>query len=173
MSFKVFISYSSKDEMRISPFLRTLKSITGLNHYFFKETKEIAQSTHADILTNIKDSDAFLIFHSVNSLKSSYTQNEIRAAIGLGKQIIVVKLDKTKPAGMLKGINYLDFYDKEMFRAEMDKLISWIRSKITERQVLQPTATAGEEGFDWVNFLLLVGVMAGSLYLISKAAKKG
>ena len=174
MNFKVFVSYSSKDEMCIELFLETLRSITGLCCYFFKETQKIAQDTRDDILANIQDSDAFLIFHSKNSMRSSYVQNEIGAAMGLNKQVILCKLDKTEPKGMLKGVNYLDFYNQEMCRRELNKLVSWIQEKIAQRQARAPVKAVSttEESFDWINFLLLVGIIAGSLYLISRAAKE-
>ena len=174
MSFKVFVNYSSKDEKRINPFLEALKSISGLDHYFFKETKNIAQDTRDDILANIRDSEAFLVFHSANSLRSSYVQNEIGVAMGLDKQVILCKLDKIETDGMLEGVNYLDFYNPDVCRRELDRLVTWIQEKIAQRQTRVPlkAATATEKSFDWINFLLLVGIIAGSLYLISRVAKE-
>jgi len=173
MSFKVFVSYSSKDEKSINPFLETLKSISGLEHYFFKETKKIAQDTRDDILANIRDSNAFLVFHSANSSRSSYVQNEIGAAMGLDKQVILCGLDKTELEGMLKGVNYLNFYNPDVCRIELNKLVGWIQEKIALQQTRASlkTASTNEKSFDWINFLLLVGIIAGSLYLISRLMK--
>jgi|GEM_PF-3129531 len=173
MSFKVFVSYSSKDEMSINPFLESLKSISGLSCYFFKETKEIAKDTRGDILANIRDSDCFLLFNSRNTLRSRYVQNEIGAAIGLDKQVIVCRLDETKPKGMLEAFNYLNFYDPRGCRRELDRLVAWIQEKIAHQQARVPVKSPTEESFDWVSFLLLVGIIVGSLYLISRVAKKG
>ena len=172
MNFKVFVCYSSKDEIRVDPVLRILKPITELTCYFFKETRTVAKDTREDILTNIRDSDAFLVFYSRDSKRSGYVQNEIGAAMGLGKQVIVCRLDKTKPKDMLDGVNYLDFYDPERCREELARLVAWIQEKIGQRRALVPVKAATEKSFDWVNFLLLAVIIAGSLYLISGAGKK-
>lgn len=172
MDFKVFICYSSKDEISIDPFIRVLKSIRGLTCYFFKENRTIAKITREEILTNIRESDAFLIFYSKNSKRSSYVQNEIGAAMGLGKQVIICRLDKTKLKDMLDGINYLDFYDLEKCREELAKLVNWIQEKIVRRRASVHDEAVTEKSFDWVNFLLLVVIIAGAIYLVSGARKK-
>jgi hypothetical protein len=171
MSFNVFVSYSSKDATRISLFLESLKSIRDLSCYFFKETKGIAKDTRDDILANIRASDCLLLFHSHNTLGSDYVQNEIGAAMGLDKQVIVCRLDLTEPKAMLQGVNYLDLYDPRTCARELDRLVAWIQDNIRQQQARSFVEHAPEENFDWVSFLLLVGMLVGALWLISRTVK--
>lgn len=172
MDFSLFISYASKDRDKINPFLDMLRAIHGLTYYFYEESKEVAKETKKDILDNLHKSNAFLVFHSKNSLKSSYVQNEIGAAVGLQKQVVVANLDGSQPGGMLQGINYLDFSNENIFKQEIDKLINWIKSKITPQQSTAIVRNKTTEEFDWVSFLLIAGVLAGSFYFLSKAKAK-
>jgi len=170
MSFKMFISYTSQDRAQIQPFLDMLRAIHGATYYFYEETKAIAQKTKEDIKNNLKDSNAFLVFHSENSLKSTYVQHEIGVAIGLSKPVVIANLDGTKPDGMLQGINYLDFFNEKLFKQEIDKLINWIKFKISERQETAIVKSQPVEEFDWTGLLVVAGILAG-FYLIFKTKK--
>jgi hypothetical protein len=165
----MFISYASKDKEKIAPFLNMLRAIHGLSYYFYEETKEIAKETKKDILDNIHKSNTFLVFHSQNSLQSSYVQHEIGVAVGLNKQVIIANLDGSRPDGMLQGVNYLDFSNENIFKQEIDKLINWVKSKITPKQSTANVSNKTTEEFDWVSFLLIAGILAGSFYLLYRS----
>lgn len=171
MSFKMFISYTSKDREKIQPFLDMLKAIHGLAYYFFEETKEIAKEVKEDVIANLHGSDSFLVFYSKNSLQANFVQHEIGGAITLRKPVVIANLDGSKPDGMLQGINYLDFYNETLFKQEIDKLINWIKAKIREQQETAIVKPQQAEEFDWAGFLIVAGILAGSFYLLSKVKK--
>lgn len=115
MKCKIFISYSSKDSEKIGPFLGLIKEIKDLDYYFYPESKTPGEDKKEDILRNIRNSNALLLFHSKNSGNSVFVQHEVGGAIGLGKKVIIALFDKSKPEGMIEGVNYLDFTDKDNF----------------------------------------------------------
>lgn len=139
MAFKLFVSYSEKDRSRINPFLALINNMAevangSLKIFFYEENKTPCVKATDEILTEIDTTDAVLYFHSQNSVYSEYVQNEIGSAVMAGKQVIIAKLDKTPVKGMLQGVNYLDFYNPEVFNREMKTLIETISAKITQKQ---------------------------------------
>jgi len=53
MSYKMFVSYSSKDVVRIDPILSSLRSFPNLECYFFEQSNEPGQDTRDNILTEL------------------------------------------------------------------------------------------------------------------------
>ena len=100
-----FISYSSKDESKINPYLNKLKSRLGKENIWFaperiKESKNYAQ----EIEQALKKSKGVIVFLSSNSMNSKYVLNEISVAVGLGIEIYPLRIEDVP---LKEGFNYL------------------------------------------------------------------
>jgi len=166
----MFISYAGKDLKTIKPFMDGLNAISGFEHYLFDTTKTPAEHTREDILNHIKMSDAILLFHSVNSKKTNYVQHEIGAAIAQNKPVLVAKLGRSKPDGMLKDYNYFDFSSRNKALNEMSRLTSFVHNKMEERQK-DAMPTQSNNGIDWPLLLLVVGLLICMILVLSKTSK--
>ncbi len=142
MAFKLFVSYSDKDRNRIEPLLFCIRNMPEtsnglLDIFFYEVNKTPSTDTTNEIIERIGHSGAILYFHSRNSVLSEYVQNEIGGAVVTGKQVIIAKLDKTPVKGMLKGVNYIDFNNPDVFEREMKALLDTIKIKIDTMQKQQ------------------------------------
>jgi hypothetical protein len=146
MAFRLFVSYSNVDRARIEPlfyWIRNMpeKSSGLLDVFYFEDSKTPSANTTEEIVGAIHSSDAILYFHSANSAYGQYVQNEVGGAVVTGKQVIIAKLDATPVEGMLKGVNYLDFNNPDVFDREIIALTSMIRSKIEEKKAKENEIT--------------------------------
>jgi hypothetical protein len=166
----MFISYAGKDLQKIKPLVDGFDATVGLEYYLFDTTKTPAEHTREDILNHIKLADAFLLFHSVNSKKINYVQHEIGAAIVQDKPVIIAKLSRSKPDGMLKDFNYFDFSSKKKALSEMGRLTTFVSQKIVERQqAFNPTQS--NNGINWPLLLLVVGLLICLIIVWSKTSQ--
>lgn len=175
MKYKIFISYSSKDLEKITPFLDLIKKIKDLDYYFYPETKTPGEDKKEDILMNIRSSNALLLFHSRNSENSVFVQHEVGSAVGLTKKVIIALLDKSKPQGMIDGVNYLDFTDKEKFDQEIKKLTQCINDEILKHQakeLVKVTDSSQVGDVDWRVLLAVIAIIIIFFYIISKSETK-
>ncbi len=139
MPFKLFVSYSEKDRSRIEPLLFCIRNMPEksnglLDLFFYEVSRTPSANTTDEIIERIRCSDAVLYFHSKNSVLSEFVQNEIGGAVVAGKQVIIAKLDKTRVKGMLKGVNYLNFANPDIFEREMKALLDTVKAKIDSMQ---------------------------------------
>lgn len=153
LAFNIFVSYSSKDKTEIEPILNQLSTIKNTEIFFADWTINPGDEISQKILYNIEDSDVFLVFYSKSAIGSNYVQQEIGAAKSNEKIIIPILLDSSKPTGMLKGINYLNFYDQTKQQVEIQRLYNFILEKVKNEKKL--------------NYILIIlGILALSYYLV-------
>ncbi len=110
MSYNIFISHSTKDYPTASNIDKWLKQIPTVTT-FLSEEIILPGKLSNEILNGIRICDVFLVLYSENSHNSQYVQNEIGAALGQNKPIIILSLDNTKPTAMLQGYTYYQIFD--------------------------------------------------------------
>ncbi|WP_440951590.1 toll/interleukin-1 receptor domain-containing protein [Methanococcoides sp. FTZ1] len=150
MSFKIFISYSTKDVEHINPILSQLSTIQNTEIFYADKTLNPGDNIDQIIINNIKNSDVFLMFNSESALKSNYVQQEIGVAKSNNKIIIPILLDSNKPTAMLNGINYLNFYDQSKKEAEFDRLYNYIIRNVQSKNQNQLLTFLGILGIGYL-----------------------
>ena len=153
MAYNIFISYSSKDKTKIEPILDQLHTMKDTDIFFADWTIDPGDEISHKILYNIQNSDVFIVFYSKSAIDSNYVQQEIGAAKSNDKLVIPILLDSSKPTGMLKGLNYLNFYDQTKKHTEIKRLYNFITEKIENKNKLKYT-------------LVILGILAFGYYLI-------
>ncbi|MCK4643364.1 toll/interleukin-1 receptor domain-containing protein [bacterium] len=136
MAVKVFISYSSKDGRRVKPIKDVLEKYPGLKIFFADDSFFPGDNIPERIKAEIEKCDYLFLFHSKNSLKSQWVQNEIGIAYGKSKTVVPILLDKAKPEGVIKTVtNYLDLTDKKKFDIAVNELLEVVRKKENEKNL--------------------------------------
>ena len=134
MAVKVFISYSSEDAKRVKPIKDALKYHPGLEIFYADESFFPGDNIPSRIKSEIDKCDYLFLFHSKNSQKSQWVQNEVGIAIGKNKSVVPILLDERKPEGILKtNINYLDLTNKSRFNNGLKSLFYMIERKEIEK----------------------------------------
>lgn len=112
MSFKVFISYSTKDLSRVEQVRRILDD-TSMNVFFAEHSVMPGESLKTKIISAIKSCDVFLLLCSKSSKESEWVQQEVGIATAEGKAIIPIFLepDLQLPGFLNKDIKYLSAHD--------------------------------------------------------------
>lgn len=133
MSFKIFVSYSTKDIVEIKPILQQIQTIKNTEFFFADETLNPGDQISQRIIDYISNCDVFILFYSEFASDSTYVQHEIGVAKANNKIIIPILLDTSKPDGMLQGINYLNFYDKTKKQQEFERLHNFIVQNVQSK----------------------------------------
>ncbi len=89
MSYKVFLSHSSKDKNRIEWIDSNLKNI-GIETYLYERDPQPGKLISSKIETAIQNCDAFVVLITQNSIDSRYVGAEIGMAMAKGKLIIAL-----------------------------------------------------------------------------------
>jgi len=94
MSYRIFVSYSTKDLAIVNKLVECLKGGVPLLDIYVGEYKTPIGSIFArDIVDSIWHCDTFIVLWSFNPLASKWVQFETFLAYGLGKEIIPIKLN--------------------------------------------------------------------------------
>lgn len=147
MTFKIFVSYCTKDIEEIRPILNQLVTIKDIEIFFADKTLNPGDHISQTIVNYITNCDVFLVFYSKSAHESTYVQHEIGVAKANNKIIVPILLDSTKPSGMLQGINYLNFYDQSKREQEFERLYNFITRNVQSKN--QKSA---------ISFLALLGL---------------
>ncbi len=181
---KAFISYSDKDKEQIRPLLLKIKeqSDDNFDYFLYHDSKTLGKKTYEEIIAQIEASNVFIYFHSKNSKRSEYVQNEIGYAIAKQKLIWPLRLDKSQIKGMLQDINFIDTTsqkDIEQLKTQIKQEIASKQSQPIQRK--QSIVPSTKENIPPVNFtgfgkdelqaLLTIIVIIGGAYLIIKSSK--
>jgi len=167
MSYKVFLSYSTKDNAMANRVKKYFEQITDVS-VFLCETSLIFGHVDDAIKAHIIDCDLFMILYSKNSINSNYVQHEIGVATGHNKIIIPILLDnEVKPDGMLQGYNYFPIYDEEKAKVEMPKLYNYIVQESQKKS----SSNIGGMALMAIGVIALLGLLA-SMGSSSSSTKK-
>ncbi|ABE51464.1 toll/interleukin-1 receptor domain-containing protein [Methanococcoides burtonii] len=152
MSFKIFVSYSTKDVEEIKPILQQIQTIKDTEFFFADETLNPGDHISQRIINYITNCDVFIFFYSKFAYDSTYVQHEIGVAKANDKLIIPILLDETKPDGMLQGINYLNFYNQNKKQQEFVRLYNYINQNVQRKNRNSALSTLALLGLEY--FLL-------------------
>ena len=115
MKKKIFISYSRKDKEVVLPLVQSVEKTVG--EICWVDYDGIESGTRFDdtIIKAIGSSQLVLLMVSVNALESTYVKKEIDYALGEGKIVIPVILDKEGFKEWIKfeflKVDYIDIHD--------------------------------------------------------------
>ncbi|WMW25163.1 toll/interleukin-1 receptor domain-containing protein [Methanolobus sediminis] len=133
MTFKIFVSYCTKDIEEIKPILNQIQTIKDTEFFFADQTLNPGDHISQRIINYISNCDVFILFYSKSAYASTYVQHEIGVAKANDKLIIPILLDDTKPDGMLQGINYLNFYNQNKKQQEFERLYNYINQNVKRK----------------------------------------
>lgn len=133
MSFKIFVSYCTKDIEEIKPILQQIQTIKDTDLFFADQTLNPGDHISQRIISYITNCDVFILFYSKSACDSTYVQHEIGVAKANDKLIIPILLDETKPDGMLQGINYLNFHNPNKKQQELERLYNYIIQNVQRK----------------------------------------
>ncbi len=129
-NFLIFASYSTKDIGKVIPILNQISAISGVKTFIAERDLQPGDIISQRIIQQIRTSDIFLLFLSESTIQSNYVQQEIGVARACNRIIIPLRLDKTKPPGMIADSHYLDLSDEPKRSAELERLYIFIRNNI-------------------------------------------
>jgi nucleoside 2-deoxyribosyltransferase len=119
MTKKIFLSYSMKDENKIASIVKTLRQHESVSGKDLTVVNPLGPSIHSEdvrkrIKRSIEEADAVVVVWTPTSATSSWVNYEAGMADALGKQIIVVRPDKTAPAlpANLQSVQVVDLKGK-------------------------------------------------------------
>ncbi len=126
MSYKVFISYSTKDIGLINRFRTILNP--SVETFIAKYSILPGGNLAPEIITAIKSCDLFILMWSQNSKVSEWVPQEIGIAVSENKIILPVVLEPNIILpGFIKDRKYLPIYENH------ENSINWLRQNIFER----------------------------------------
>src|SRR5688500_1363014 len=108
MANQVFVSYSHKDSSFIKILKQKLKD-SGFDVWIDQELLRPGQDWRDEIDNAIRASFAVLAVMTPQAYKSQYVTYEWAFALGIGKEIIPILLERTKLHPRLEAIQYVDF----------------------------------------------------------------
>ena len=120
--FRIFISYSSKDEKNVLLLVSLIRSI-GVSVFRDKDSIPPGIKWLPEIEEAIGEAEIVLVFWSQNSLNSIWVVKEYEQAIDLGKRVIPVLLDSTPLPEKLKDYQSLDLSELWRFDSSTPPLI--------------------------------------------------
>ena len=153
MSYKVFISYSTKDLTIVNHVKKTLSS-DEIEVFVAEYSTQPGTDLSRDIQNAIFNCDLFLVIWSENSKTSEWVQQEIGIATAHDKYILPVVLNKSlKLPAFISNLKYLDSsMDIEKALKKIKKIV-FPKVKIKQKR----------QGFVWM------AIAAAVLYILSKS----
>ena len=133
-----FISYSSKDEKIIKPYLNKLKSRLGKeNLWFAPERIKESEYYATEIIKALDKTKGVIFFLSKNSTNSEHVKREINYAVSNGIKIYPLRIDDVELEEdwkyLLGTIQWLDL-DEDNFKIFLDNLLK-IEIKLDENEI--------------------------------------
>jgi hypothetical protein len=146
MSFKIFVSYPSKDLQEVD-LVGNFLCYAGTELFIAEHSVRPAEALVPKIVAAIKECDLFLLLWNSHSIESSWVQQEIGVAAGAGKPILPLVLEQSLdlPA-FLAGIKYIRVHD------DPEHALSLLKATVFERVKKKQQA----DGLFWLGLGALV-----------------
>ena len=133
-----FISYSSKDEKIIKPYLYKLKFRLGKeNIWFAPERIKESEYYASEIIKALDNSKGVILFLSKNSLNSEHVKREINYAVSNGIKIYPLRIDDVELVNEWKYhlgvVQWLDL-NEDNFKIFLDNLLK-IEIKLDQNEI--------------------------------------
>lgn len=152
MSYKIFISYSTKDMAIVNELVRHLQD-SSIELFVAEFSVKPGEKLNDSIIKAIKQSDHFVLLWSKNSKGSEYVSQEIALALSNEKKILPIVLDKDlKLPGFINDLKYLPAYKG------LSESIKWAQENLIN------SAKKSERN----NALILLGLAVGALFLFGR-----
>ncbi len=133
---KVFISYSSKDNVYAESMVSILKEL-GVSHWKAPEMIPAGSNYAKEIPKAIRESDFFLLLISKHSQESIWVEKELDTAINHRKKIIPIRVDE-EPLGDMYQF-YLNNVQMIPYGLEKEKLVEILKNHFgSDNTVYQP-----------------------------------
>jgi 5S rRNA maturation endonuclease (ribonuclease M5) len=150
MPYKVFISYSTKDLMKVNNIREQLKR-EGVEVFVAEYSIKPGEELNKKIIEEIKNCDLLVYLCTKNSMKSKYANQEIGIAKGNNKDIIPIITQKgLKPPALINNLKYLNIDNS------IDEINDYISLQIEGKRQKR------------TNNLILIGTIMLIIYLLKK-----
>ena len=160
MSFRIFVSYSTKDIQHVEEIQSELSS-TPIELYVANHNLLPGQDIANSIKQSINSCDIFVILWSENSSSSQWVLQELGQARQLGKLILPIRLTNTPPVpdsiSTIKSINH--FENNSIATKEVKKLLEGEYKKYSENLMRQQQARRKQEESDNLAKLGIAGFL--------------
>jgi hypothetical protein len=120
VAHQVFISYSHKDSNFVDQLKQHLKD-AGFDVWIDRELLMPGQDWREEIDSAIRTSFALIAIMTPKAYESKYVTYEWAFALGIGKKVVPIMLEKTKLHPRLEALHFVDFTDH--WADNWDKLI--------------------------------------------------
>lgn len=128
MSYRIFVSYSTRDLEYVNQIKEALKGLPDVSLFIAEYSLNPGQSLSKDVLKKINDCDLFLLLWSEEAKSSEWVPMEIGAAKAKTKRILPVILQSNlNLPGFIKDLKYLDIHSPKM------NPIMWLRNHILDK----------------------------------------
>lgn len=157
MSFRVFISYSTRDLTRTKQ-VKQLLEAAGAQVFVAQYSVAPGTELTPRIIAAIKGCHLFVLLWSHHARASNWVPQEIGVAKAWNKPVIPVVLHRSaRPTGFLEGLKYLPLYDDP--RTALGWLQQHVAGKVSEQSKV--------EGFTWL------GVTGALFWLLGQDKRRG
>ena len=156
MSFRVFISYSTRDLTRTAQVKQLLED-AGAQVFVAEYSLPAGAELAREIITAIKACDLFVLLWSHHARNSEWVPQEIGVAKGHDKPVIPVVLHAgAEVPGFLRGLKYLPLFK------DPRKALAWLQRHVATKVAQRSQA----EGVTWLG---ITGVL---LWLAAQDKRK-
>ena len=124
----IFVSYSHDDKVTVYPVIEKLQTKYNV---WFDEGLEYGRDFYRSIITKINNCSVFLYFVSLNSLKSSFCERELRYAANKGVLIIPVVIEDVlkRDEADLFMFEYSSYQMCHLYKMDLDEFLVELERK--------------------------------------------
>lgn len=133
---KIFISYKREDLKKVKDLINEIKEKTNIDCWIDIEGIEGGDNVGSRIIDAILNSDVVLFMMSNLSIKSQYTEREIKFAYNKNKRIVPISIDGTTINDcdwlcfLLKDTDFIDPQKSYQWEKLMNNIIKWTSTPI-------------------------------------------
>lgn len=147
MSYKIFVSYSTKDMEIVKELVRHLQD-PSVEVFVAEYSVRPGEKLNATIIKAIKKCDHFVLLWSKNSKGSEYVSQEIALALNNDKDILPIVLDEgLHLPGFINDLKYLPAYKG------LNASMQWVENYLTN------VAKKSEREKAWAILALVTGAI--------------
>lgn len=123
---KIFISYSHEDRLIVREIKECLCEYFGFDCFLAHEDLNPTELWENRIEENLRICNLFILIVSERSIASSFVNQEIGFAYGIGKIIVPIKIDKSNPDGFVQKVQAMKIYKKTEITEKIYELFIYL-----------------------------------------------
>jgi hypothetical protein len=145
---KLFISHSIKDEPVLLPVIEYLRTSFGAKCFICADSIKHGTDWRAQIMTELRSCDVFLLAFSAATLESTYCAFEVGVACGMEKQIQLISLDGSNPPAFISHLNMFNLPRLLLTRpwlSQQDVLLASLLEIVEDKTASSPSMSPPPE----------------------------